>query len=131
MEQKVFAGTDQDHRWRTPIDPNKPQEISNSKRTKNDVLKKVRDDNFALNLRLNDVTEQNNTLNSKNNELEEQVGSLLEDIKTLKSQLNKAKKEAEDVIKATTPKKKNSVSRKKTSGTSICKSTARVRRKTK
>ena len=132
MEKKVFAGTSEDLRWRkVTIDPNEPQQISTSKQPKEDVVKKVHDENVALSIKLDNIIDKNSVLTSKNKELQDKLDVALEEAKALKSQLSKAKKEAQDVVKATTPKKKNPVPRKKASGTKVTKSASGVRKKTK
>ena len=116
MEKQILAGGKYDRRWPAPINPDEPQAIKPTPK-KNDVLKKVRSENSALKIKLDDVITKNADLIAENKKLLNNTEELNKEIKSLKEQLTKAKKEAVDVIK--TIEKKSPVSRKSTRKTQV------------
>lgn len=103
MEKKVLAGSPEDRRWLAPIDPDQPQTIK-SKPKKSNVLKKVRDENSALKIKLDKIVEKNLNIVVENRNLKDKFNKVEKELKALKKQLSK---EAEDVVKATIKKPKS------------------------
>lgn len=104
--EKVFAGSSGDHRWRLPINPDKPQTIRSTPKKKDDVLKVVRDENAAVKDKLEKEIEKHLEAEAKNKELETTVETLTAEIASLKNQITNIQKEAQDVVSAAEEPKK-------------------------
>jgi len=100
MDKKVLAGSSGDHRWLPPINPNEPQTIKETSKPKEDFVKGLRDQNSALNSKLNSEVEKLTGVSEENRRLVGAIEKLELENKSLKSQLQKVTKEVEDVLSA-------------------------------